>query len=664
VYLTVFLAGVPRAAAQSEPAHLAPILKEEILPPMVAEFEVKEHVMRHAVNPPNPTSAAQWTAESARLRARLVATLFHGWPPEVVNAPPRFEDLGVFATEKGYRLRKLRYEIVPGFYSTAVLYEPENMQGKMPAILNVNGHDLTGKAAEYKQKRCITFAQHGILALNIEWLGMGELRQRENDHWFGAHLNLVGANGTGLFYLAMRRGVDYLYNHPNVDRTRLGLTGLSGGGWQTITLSSLDERVTAAAEVAGFSAIRPKMEVRRHADLGDLEQSPVDFFTDADFPDLVALRAPRPTLLVHNAEDDCCFRAPVSKPLNYDIIKPIYRLYGKEDALGWHENTDPSTHNYHLDNRTQVYHFFAQAFGLPAFDEDAATWADLKTYDEMAVGLPADNLTILGLARKDAAAVSRAPVPAEASERAKWAAGQRETLRHVVRYEAEKIAENWTVATSKHQGVETFSHLFRLDNGLSAEGVLVRAIAGPAQSPATIVLDDRGRAAAVAAVSDRVNRGERVLALDLFLQGQTWNKNDDRGDYPPPEGALYAQYLNTLGERPLGIESAQLVAIARWLRAQPGVTEVRLECTGIRNQTVVLVAAALEPQLFSHVVVHEGMKSLGYLLAKPVEYDQAPDLFCLDLYKEFDLDQLQALAANVKTECYVEDAAKEKSKGE
>ena len=50
----------------------------------------------------------------------------------------------------------------------------------------------------------------------------------------------------------MRRGLDYLYNHPNVDRNRLGVTGLSGGGWQTIILSSLDERVRMAMPVAGF----------------------------------------------------------------------------------------------------------------------------------------------------------------------------------------------------------------------------------------------------------------------------------------------------------------------------------------------------------------------------------------------------------------------------
>jgi dienelactone hydrolase len=649
---------VQYATAQSDPSHLAVTLGEEILPPQVAEFEMKAHIIRRVVKPPNSSSATQWSAEAQQLRSRLLATAFHGWPPEWVNSPPRFEDLGVFATEKGYRLRKLRYEIVPGFESTAILYEPENMQRKIPAILNVNGHDSQGKAAEYKQKRCITFAKQGILTLNLEWLGMGELSQKGNSHWFGAQLDLVGIHEVGLFILEMRRGLDYLYNHPNVDRTRLGVTGLSGGGWQTIMLSSLDERVTAAAAVAGFSSIRPKMEVRHYADLGDIEQSPTDFFIGVDYPDLVALRAPRATLLVHNAEDDCCFRAPVVKPLNYEAIKPIFRLYGKEDALSWYENTDPSTHNYQLDNRTQVYQFFSRAFNLPPFEEDAATWAELKSYDQMAVGLPKDNLTILGLAKKTAAAINRAPIPSGSSARESWAASRREKLRQLVRWEPVKIADNWTVATTKNKGVESFSHLFRMENGLSANGVLVRAIAGPSSSPATIVLDDRGKPLAAAAVAARVNRGERALALDLIFTGDAWHKSDEHSPYNPPDPAGYEQYLNTLGERPLGVESAQLIAIARWLRAQPGVTQVRLESTGIRNQVAALVAAALEPQLFSEVVIHEGMKSLGYLLEKPVPYYEAPDLFCLDLYREFDLDQLQAIAANVKTEHYVEDATK------
>jgi len=167
---------------------------------------------------PSPASAEEWTAEVARLRKyALDQIIFHGWPREWVNAAPKFEDLGLIPSGKGYRLRKLRYEIVPGFWSTALLYEPEGATGRVPATLNLNGYAPQGKAAEYKQKRCINNALQGMFALSLECLGMGELDVPENAHWFGAHLNLVGACATGLFYLAMRKGVDYLYHHHGVD---------------------------------------------------------------------------------------------------------------------------------------------------------------------------------------------------------------------------------------------------------------------------------------------------------------------------------------------------------------------------------------------------------------------------------------------------------------
>ena len=99
---------------------------------------------------PSPASAEEWTTEAARLRKyALDEIIFHGWPREWVNAAPKFEDPGLIPSGKGYRLRKLRDEIVPGFWSTALLYEPEGATGPVPATLNLNGHAPQGKAAEY-----------------------------------------------------------------------------------------------------------------------------------------------------------------------------------------------------------------------------------------------------------------------------------------------------------------------------------------------------------------------------------------------------------------------------------------------------------------------------------------------------------------------------------
>src|SRR3990172_7261580 len=202
ICFTLLSAG--RAFAQSEPRQATVVLAEEILSPNVSLFQMKQYLLKRIAKPPAPTSAQQWTAEAKRLREHLLKdVVFHGWPQEWVTASPKFEDLGLTDSGKGYRKRKLRYEIVPGFQSAAILYEPETLTGKVPAVLNVNGHvGAPGKSVEYKQKRCINFAKRGMLALNLEWFSFGELAQKGNEHWFGAHLDLVGVNELGLFVLA------------------------------------------------------------------------------------------------------------------------------------------------------------------------------------------------------------------------------------------------------------------------------------------------------------------------------------------------------------------------------------------------------------------------------------------------------------------------------
>jgi len=155
----------------------------------------------------------------------------------------------------------------------------------------------------------------------------------------------------------------------------------------------------------------------------------------------------------------------------------------------------------------------------------------------------------------------------------------------------------------------------------------------------TLVLNDNGREAVAEVVSDRVNRGEQVLALDLMFTGTSW-----KDTYP----YQFAQMLDGLGDRPLGMEAAQLNRIAHWARERAGASRVRIEARGIRSQMVTLVAAALDPALFSAVTVRDGMHRLSYVLELPVTFEQAPELFCLDLYKQFDIDRLEVLAAPAK----------------
>jgi dienelactone hydrolase len=605
----------------------------------VTQFQLEQYLMERIPPLPSPSTPEQWTAEEKRLRKHILDDVaFHGWPREWVESTPRFEQIGVIESGRGYRIRKLRYEIVPGFMSTALLYEPEKMTGHVPAVLNVIGHEPEAIAVEYEQKRCINLAKRGIVALNLGWMQFGELSQPGNDHDYGAHLDLVGSNALGLFYLAMRRGLDYLATLPEVDPARLGVTGLSGGGWQTVLLGALDPRVSVSVEVAGLGSRESNLTTPR--DTYEIEEDAPDIMQGFDYPEFIAMRAPRPTLLVHNAVDSCCFRAPLVKPYIYDNVKPFFKLYGVPGNLAWHENFVPGVHNYQIDNRIQAYQFFTEHFHLPVAEHEIFSDSEIRNAQELAIGVPADNLTILALAKKLAAKITREPIPVAGIERTTWDRSNRENLKSVVRYKAVSMTRALRMTNSKGMGFESLSYRFDLSNGLRATGIWFKQDGSPDAEPITIVLNDKGYKAAGQEVFEQLSSGHEVLALDLLFNGATMPE--------PPDSSDWVLLVDAIGDRSLGLEVAQLLAVTNWLRSARGASTIQVATDGIRNQVIALIAAAIEPAAFSGLASQNAMKSFAYLLDKPVPLRSAPELFCLDLYKDFDLDSLTALASSVK----------------
>lgn len=187
--------------------------------------------------------------------------------------------------------------------------------------------------------------------------------------------------------------------------------------------------------------------------------------------------------------------------------------------------------------------------------------------------------------------------------------------------------------------MRSLSYRFDFSDQLSATGILLSAISTPESAPSTIILNDSGYKASGKLATERIDRGEQVLALDTVLNGATMPEESDLGDW--------AMMLATDGKRPLGIEVDQLLAVSRWLRTESGQPNVRVETVGMRSQIVALIAASLEPELFSTIVSND---TLGTLLSGPISFRAAPELFCLDLYKLFDIDLLTAMAEPVHIE--------------
>ncbi len=641
--------------AQGSSKLVSPLLAQPLQNPAVVANELNHFMLQRVPPLVLPSKAEEWDKEAAKIRAHELSVLFHGWPQEWVNSAPKFEKVGTIEG-KGYRIVKLRYEIVPGFYSAALLYEPEHMSAKMPAILNLNGHGPGGKAVEHKQKRCINQARRGIIALSVEWFGFGELGAEGNAHNNLHLLDLAGVNGLGLFYLEMRRGLDYLYEDSNVDRARIGVTGLSGGGWQTILLSSLDPRVGPAVPVAGFASLTTGIEHPGYTG-DDPEQDSPDMRQVGDYAQLAAMRAPRPTLLIYNDMDDCCFRAGVVKQGVYNDIKPFYDLYGKPGNLQWYDNQDPGTHNYQRDSREAAYEFFNSEFHLNASPkEDADTDTEVRSSSDLVVGLPSDNLTIFGLGQSFAKSIHH-DVPKQPG--AQWVQSQRDRLRDVVRYAPVTVTHAWLMDATHEKKVETHSYRFEFSNGLSATGVLFQSLNAPEAAATTVLVSDLGMPSTVDEVTNDLSRGQRVLVFDPLFFGQNVPGTLDED----LSGA--AQLLTSIGQRPLGLEAAQLTGVVRWLGlnldhgtpspqtgeraggANPAkaTPPVQVVTTGPRSQTVVMVAAALEPNLFGQLALQQSIASLSDVFEHPSAYSKAPEITCLDLYHDFDFNTLALIAA-------------------
>jgi dienelactone hydrolase len=631
--LLLFAAGGGAEAEDKSP--LQEDLAREIIGPRQSQIDVREYVEARLPRLPAVKTAAEWEEQAKRLRKEVLEkVVFRGEAAAWRDAKTKVEFLDVITTGPGYKIKKLRYEALPGLWIPALLYEPEKLSGKVPVSLAVNGHEAVGKSVAYKQIRCINMAKRGMLVLNVEWFGMGQLRTEGFAHAKMNQLDLCGTGGIAPFYLAMTRGLDVLLAQPNADPERVAVSGLSGGGWQTIFVSALDVRVTLANPVAGYSAFRTRLEHGK--DLGDSEQTPCDLATVADYTHLTALRAPRPTLLTYNSKDQCCFESGYALPPLREAALPIFKLYGKEKALRWHVNDDPGTHNFEKDNRQALYRMIGDFFyaGDAKYNADEIPCEkEVKNKEELTVELPADNADFNKLALTLAKTLPRdGALPDNKEAALKWQQARRAKLREIVRAK-EHVVKAVAVATAEKDGRKTTWWKLRLDDAWTVP--VVELVRGEPKGTA-ILLNDAGRKADPVNAERLLKEGYRVLAVDPFYFGEA--RVQER-DY------LFALMLATIGERPLGLQASEVAAVARWSRGEHKNGPVTIVAVGPRTSTIALVAAGLEEKAIGRLELDGALGSLKEILEKNRGVDQMPELFCFGLLEAFDVKQLAALAA-------------------
>ncbi len=580
-----------------------------------------------------PRSLAEWESQANAIRTDVLdKVVFRGEASRWRVATTRVEWLETIGGASDYTIRKFRYEALPGMWFPGLLYEPANLRDPAPVFINVNGHDELGNATPQTQLRCINLAKRGVLAYLLEFLDMGQLQHHGNRHNALVQLDLCGTSGVAPFVLALTRGLDVALAHPQADKTRVGVAGLSGGGWQTIMLAALDRRITLANPVAGYSSMASRVEHPR--DLGDAEQIPADLCTVADYTHLTAIVAPHPLLLTYNAKDECCFLPDNSLPQLEQSARPIYRLYGAANRLNTHVNHEPGTHNFESDNREALYRLVGDFFfaGNQDFNrrEMRIAESELKTREELNVALPASNATLHSLAVEiNRTLPQQAELPRDPADLAAWRSAALQRLREIICLE-HYVAHFKPVGSTNFDGIR----VTRSTVSFSDEWTLPVVELASAESRATaIVFGDQGRQTLVPTIERWHADSQRVFAVDLSGFGET------NTTIQPIEWQLIA----AVGGRLLGIQSAQLAALARLVHARQDDSAVTLVALGPRSSIIALVAAAIEPDAIAAVELHASWPSLKEFIVRNLELKVAPELSCFGLLGEFDVPQLAAL---------------------
>jgi dienelactone hydrolase len=310
-------------------------------------------------------------------RASVRQALLHGAGLDPL--PPRTPLNPIFSqfrNRDGFQVGNVAFEATPGFFVTGNLFIPLNRRGPFPAIILSHGHfgPWQGYARTLPENQILAtrLAQMGAVVLAYDMVGWGDSNQLDHPddygflHIFGNQTRFNDGTKNNLLELQIWdsvRATDFILSleddshQPLVDPSRIGVTGASGGGTQSLNLAAADSRISAAAMVVMISSDftgddhcedgMPVHTVRGQAKTNNTE--------------IAATLAPKPVLIISDGQD---WTQNFPRD-DYPYLRAVWNLYGQgSDAAVHNAHFAREGHDYGVNKRSVAYDFFADVFGL------------------------------------------------------------------------------------------------------------------------------------------------------------------------------------------------------------------------------------------------------------------------------------------------------------
>jgi hypothetical protein len=249
----------------------------------------------------------------------------------------------------GYAVERVWLETRPGLFVGGNLYLPARHTRKAPGVLIPHGHWRHGRLEdieEYSVPRLgISLARMGCVAFAYDMLGYNDARAMP--HSFGESLEerLWAFHSLGVQLRNSVRALDFLQALPEVDPSRLAVTGASGGGTQTFLLAAVDDRVALSCPVNMVSGTFQGDCVCENA---------AGLRVGTNNIEIAALAAPRLQLVI-SATGDWTKETP---KLATPLLKTVYEMHDEPDGVESVQVDGP--HNYNQASREVFCTFLAR----------------------------------------------------------------------------------------------------------------------------------------------------------------------------------------------------------------------------------------------------------------------------------------------------------------
>lgn len=346
---------------------------------------------------PEYTEIESWRADArARLRACLSQPESGGVPQATVQHTFDYD---------GMHVEHLSWQLPYGPATEAVFLKPADARGRLPAVLGLHDHggnkyfgarkisrisddvhpvmrqhqdhyyggvawanELARRGYAVLVHDAFAFASRRVRAADLAEKAKGDLTEANpeseteiaaynefagrHEHLMAKSLFCAGTTWPGVFTAEDQRALDYLCSRPDVDAQRVGCAGLSGGGLRTVYLAGLDDRIRAACCAGMMTTWRDYLlnKCYTHTWMIYLPLLPLDL----DYPEILGLHAPKPTLVL-NCNDDSLFTLAEMQRADR-MLTEVFQKAGAGDA--YRCSFYPGGHKFDLAMQAEAFDWF------------------------------------------------------------------------------------------------------------------------------------------------------------------------------------------------------------------------------------------------------------------------------------------------------------------